>query len=166
MAGAMIGASTDDLNVASTDYQGFSDTALNSGASVVGTARRAVGNIEAETNAAEASILEALENMRAGMTNANSTMQGAQYVGRNADVARQASSDLDARVAQAVAGVEEAFQGFRARIAALGGELEGIAGDFDAYAVTVADSGVQFSRAMTDQATNLDAVMNQGIALG
>lgn len=166
MAGPMIGASLDDLNNTSTNYQGFSDTARSSGTTVVSTARRAVGNIEAETNSAEASIVDALENMRTGMTNANASMQGAQYVGRNADVARETSTELDARVAQAVTEVTEAFQDFRTRIAGLGGELEGIATDFDAYATTVAESGAGFSQAMTSQATNLDAVMNQGLAVG
>ncbi|MEM7341020.1 MAG: hypothetical protein AAF467_20355 [Actinomycetota bacterium] len=163
---AMIGADIGDLNNTSTNFQGFSETARTSGTTVVSTARRAVGNIEGETNTAEASIIDALESMRTGMTNANASMQGAQYVGRNAEVARNASTELDGRVAQAVTEVTEAFQDFRTRIAALGGELEGIASDFDAYAATVAESGAGFSQAMTNQATNLDAVMNQGIAVG
>ena len=162
----MIGASIDDLNGTSTNYQGFSETARSSGTTVVATALRAVGNIEAETNSAEASIIDALENMRTGMTNANSSMQGAQYVGRNADVAREASNNLDRRVAQAVNEVTDAFQDFRTRISALGGELEGIASNFDGYATQVAESGAGMSRAMNDQAANLDAVMNGGLAVG
>lgn len=166
MAGPFIGASLDDLNRTSTDMSGFANTARDSGTTVVATTRRAVGNIEAETNTAEVTIIEALESMKTGMTTANSTLQGAQYVGRNADVARDAGSDMDRRVAQATAEVTDAFNQFRTRITALNGELEAIATGFDGYAASAADSGDSFSVAMNNQATNLDNVMNSGLSVG
>ncbi len=162
----MIGANLNDLDRTSSDMGAFAATAETSGTTVVTTTRRAVGNIEAETNTAESTIIDALESMQTGMTTANTTLQGAEYVGGNADLARDTGSDMERRVAQAVAEVTDAFTDFRTRLTALGTELDGIAPQFDAYAVKASASGESFSQAMRNQSTNLDQVMNQGLTIG
>lgn len=159
---SFVGADLVDLDNSSNNFSGFGDTARTSGTTVVTVARRAVGNIEAETNSAETAIIDALETMKTSMTTANSGLQGANYQGRNADVARDVGTDMDQRVNQAVGEVSEAFRQFRTRITALNGEVEGIATDFDRYATSAGDSGDNVSLRLAKQRTNLDGVMNAG----
>lgn len=166
MSDTFVGADLVDLDNSSTSFRGFGDSARTSGTTVVTVARRAVGNIEAETNTAEGQIIDALESMKSSMTAANTGLQGANYRGRNADVARDASADMDQRVNQAVAEVTEAFNQFRTRISALNGEIEGIATEFDRYAVAAGESGDSMGRGLDTQRTNLDTVMNSGFSAG
>lgn len=161
----MIGASLEDLSNVSTRYTTAAGSVRDSGATVVSTVNGAVGTLQAETTNAQTTCINSIENMKAEMTQTLSTLVGAEYVGQNADTAREAGTELDQRCAQAVADMTAAFDQFRTQITALGEDLTGIAQGYDQYAAQTAESGEGMSRAMTQQRDNLDQAMS-GMSYG
>ncbi len=155
-----IGGSVPEIQDVGRRYTGWAGVARGSGTEVVGTVQRAVAALEAETNQAQVQCIDAINGMKTELVTALSALMGAQYVGKNADTARDAGSEMDQRAAQAVADMTAAFDQFRTQITALGQDLEGIATTYDQYAAGAAESGEGMGRAMEQQAVNLDEVMS------
>lgn len=156
----MIGASLEDLSDVSTRYGSAAGVVRDSGSTVVSTVNGAVGALQAETTSAQTTCINSIEAMKSEMTLTLATLQGAEYVGQNADTARQAGTELDQRCAKAVADMTEAFDQFRTQITSLGENLTGIAQGYDAYAAQTAESGEGMSKAVAQQRENLDAAMS------
>lgn len=155
----MIGASLDDLANVSTKYTSISGFVRDSGSTVVSTVDGAVGTLQTETTNAQNICIESIESMKAEMGVTLSILEGAEYVGQNAETARQAGADIDQRCAQAVADMTEAFGTFRTQITSLGEELTAIAQGYDQYAAQTAESGESMSQAIAQQRENLEQAM-------
>ena len=127
---------------------------------MVATVNQAVTNLQTETTTAETTCINSIEAMKSEMTLTLRTLESAEFVGKNAETARQAGAELDQRCAQAVADMTEAFGAFRTQISGLGENLTEIAQGYDQYAVQVAESGDSMAKAMTQQRDNLEQAMS------
>ncbi len=156
----MIGASLEDLANVSGKYQITTGVIRDSGSTVVSTVDGAVSALQAETTRAESTCITSIEAMKAEMSNTWQLLESAEYVGKNADTARQAGADLDQRCAQAVSDMSEAFAEFRNQITGLGENLTEIARGYDQYAAETAESGESMSEAMRKQLDTLDQAMS------
>lgn len=156
----MIGASLEDLANVSNKYGLTSGVVRESGSTVVATVNGAVSNLQAETTNAETTCINSIETMKTEMTATLNILESAEYIGKNAEVARQAGSELDQRCAKAVADMTEAFAEFRTQITGLGENLTEIAQGYDQYAVQVAESGDNMSQALVQQRDNLEQAMS------
>ena len=155
-----IGASLEDLANVSGKYKITTGVIRDSGSTVVSTVNGAVSALQAETTRAETTCINSIEAMKADMANTWQLLSAAQYVGKNADVAREAGSELDQRCAQAVADMSEAFANFRTQINGLGENLTEIATGYDRYAAEAAESGDSMSDALAKQRDNLEQAMS------
>lgn len=156
----MIGASPEDLTNSSTRFGTWAGVARDSGTTVVSTVNGAVGTLQTETNNAQTTCLNAIEGMKTEFTGVVRALTEAQYVGRNADTAREASAEMDQRCAQAVADMSSAFDQFRSQITVLSDDLTEIAQSYDQYSASAAESGESMRNALVTQRENLEAAMD------
>lgn len=155
----MIGASLGDLDNASIKFRGSMQTAITTGTRVLFTTRGAVDAIKAETKKARLNCALSLTDVKLELFKAGSTLADAEYVGKNADVARQASGDIDQRAAQAREQVTAAFDEFELQITVLGEDLAEIAKSFDNYSANAADEREGMAIALKRQRENLASAM-------
>ncbi len=155
----MIGASTADLANSSALYRTVSGVIRDSGTTVLSTVNNSVSNLQTETNNAQTTCLDAIEGMKTDFGRVHSVLLGAEYVGKNADVAREASNEMDQRCAQAVADMTAAFDQFRVQISTLGDDLTEIAQTYDNYSAAASESSDSMAQALVTQRENLQAAM-------
>lgn len=154
-----IGASIGDLENVSANFQNLTGTVQDSGKTVVSTCNNAVETLRSETQTAQTTCINSIEGMKNDFTKVISVLEAAQYVGQNAETARQAGSDMDARCSQAVADMNNAFDQFRSQIDILGTDLQDIATSYDQYTAAAGESTTSMSDAIRVQRENLDAAM-------
>ncbi|MEM9562124.1 MAG: hypothetical protein AAGA93_05890 [Actinomycetota bacterium] len=156
----MIGASIGDLNESSVRIKQWVTVGRESGTTVVGTVDRSVANLRAETTQAQQTCLQSIDGMVTELKGFVAMLSGAQYVGQNADTARQAATDMDAKAQQTAADMTAAFDEFRVQIDTLAESLTEIATSYDTYAQNAAESGDSFGQALDLQRENLEAAMS------
>ena len=161
----MIGADIDDLNNVQARYTVWSEESILSGTTVVTTCRNAVDAILAETDRAEQQCIDAINRMADASRLAVGELTAAEYVGQNADVAREAGSDMDTKCQQAIADMQEHFANFRTSITTLGTSLDETATAYDGYAKAAGESGQGMAQGLTNQAQAIQDAMS-GMSYG
>jgi cytochrome c551/c552 len=161
----MIGASVGDLLNVVTEYRQVSDQANESGNTVVSTCGNSIDQILAETDRAEQQCIAAIDRMTQASRAATTRLASALYQGQNAETARAAGADMDAKCQQAMADMTEHFANFRTNINALGASLNDTATAFDGYAKAAAESGQSMAEGMGRQAEAIEAAMS-GMSYG
>lgn len=156
----VLGADTEGLSAVGNEWRTAGDVSIESGTTVVNTCNASVDSILAEMERAERTCLDAIQSMADGNTRAFTALTGVEYTGRNAEVAREDASELQQRCQKAQADMQAAFAEARAGVTTLGESVTTIAGDYQAYAVQVGESGATFSKNMETQRANLEAAMN------
>ena len=157
---ARLGADTEGLTSVGVEFRTAGALAAESGAAVVNTCNASVDAILAEMERAERTCMDAIQSMADGNRNAASLLDGIEYEGQNAVVARQTSGELQQRCLQAQADMQATFGDARASVTALGDSVTTIATEYNNYAVQVAESEDVMAQNMDTQRANLEAAMN------
>lgn len=156
----LLGADTEGLTTVGTGFVSAGAAATESGTSVVNTCDVAVTSILSEMERAERTCLDAIQNMADTNRQATEQLNGIEYTGPNADIARQQAAELQQRCVKAQADMQAAFGDARTSVTAMGESVIGIATDYNAYATQVGESDEVFARNMEVQRNNLEQAMS------
>jgi hypothetical protein len=144
-------------------YRVLGDSLVACGTNVVSTTDSAVAGLQEQISGAQTAVVSALQSVSQESRSVTSSFGGIQWTGANRAQAEEVGNELDAKVAETTAQVQELFDAFRADLVRLGGELTDVAAQFNTVAAAAGESAASLGQAMDAQAVQLDDVMNTGI---
>jgi ABC-type transporter Mla subunit MlaD len=163
---SILGASLEDLEQLSSQLH----TTGSSIERVAGDTSAAVNGVVAQLrdagSRAVASAGEHMEALRAAVDQAQARADGASWIGRNAEVFRDAHRDFGAAMARADEATRAYFDELRRVLEQLGADTEQYLGELTASLRNAHASTESMARAVDAQRDNLDQVMNTGMSAG
>jgi hypothetical protein len=163
MNAGMLGGDVAQIQDQAAAYRSFGDNLAACGARVVSTTDSAVVGLQDQITSAQTSVVSALDAVSQESRSVMASFGGVTWTGANRTQVEQVGNELNARVSETTARVQDLFETFRADLNRIGGELKDVATQFHSVATNAAESAGSLSQAMHSQATQLDSVMNTGI---
>ncbi|MDG4825742.1 hypothetical protein O7635_28175 [Asanoa sp. WMMD1127] len=159
----MLGGDVAQIQEQASQYRVLGENLVACGGNVVSTTDAAVAGLQEQISSAQTAVESALQAVSQESRSVTAGFGGISWTGANRAQAEEVGVELDARVSETTARVQEIFETFRADLGRLGGELTDVATQFQAVTAAAGESAGSLSQAMDAQALQLDEVMNTGI---
>jgi hypothetical protein len=159
----ILGGDVGQISEHAVAYRTLADSLVACGGNVVSTTDAAVTGLQDQITGAQTAVVSALQSVSQESRSVMSSFSGIQWTGGNRAQAEEVGIELDSRVTETTARVQELFDAFRADLVRLGAELTDVAAQFNTVAAAAGGSAGERGQAMDAQAAQLDEVMNTGI---
>lgn len=164
MTMAMLGATLDDLSRLAAK--------LGTTASDVGATREAalllttevVDGVTSSATRAHQQITTEMDTLKLSVTEAVAQADGADWTGRNAERFRESATGFGEAMGAAEQTTAETFETFRTSVIAMAESLDLFVQSLSGSLTDAETAAGEMSRAVNDQYTNLDQVMNNGLS--
>ena len=163
MNAGMLGGDVAQIQEHAAAYRVLGESLVSCGGNVVSTTDDAVAGLAEHLSGAQNAVVSALQTVSQESRSVASGFGGIQWTGANRVQVEEVGTELDARVSETTARVQELFETFRADLGRLGGELTEVATQFNTVATAAGQSAASLGQAMEAQAGQLDEVMNTGV---
>ncbi|WP_203911443.1 hypothetical protein [Rhizocola hellebori] len=163
MSTGILGGDVAQIQEHAAAYRVLGDSLVACGTNIVSTTDNAVAGLQEQISGAQMAVVSALQSVSQESRSVMSSFGGIQWTGANRAQAEEVGIELDARVTETTAQVQELFDAFRADLARLGAQLTDVAAQFNTVAAAAAESAGSLGHAMNAQAMQLNDVMNTGI---
>jgi len=163
MTSPILGGDIAQIQQGATAYRLLGDNLLVCGGRVVSSTNDAVARLQDHISSAQNEVVSSVQAVSQESRTVMSGLSGIAWTGANRTQVEEVGSELDARVTETTARIQELFETFRAELGRLGGELSEVAGQFNVVASSAGESAASLAQAMDAQAVQLDEVMNTGI---
>lgn len=163
MPADMLGGDVTQIQQGAATYRVLGDHLAACGGQVVSTTDGAVAGLQEQLGSAQNAVVSSVQAVSQESRSTMSGLSGIVWTDGNRAQVEEVGTELDMRVTETTARIQELFETFRAELGRLGGELAEVATQFNAVALSAGESAGSLARAMDSQAAQLDQVMNTGI---
>jgi phage-related protein len=160
----MLGGDVAQIQQGANAYRVLGENLTACGTQVVSTTDGVVAGLQEQLSSAQNAVVSSVQALSEESRSVMSGLSSIVWTGTNRGQVEEVGSELDARVTETTARIQELFNTFRAELDRLGGELTEVATQFNVVALSAGDSATSLALAMDSQAVQLDEVMNTGIS--
>ncbi len=160
---ALLGAQLEDLDNLSTRLTGTAADVEVARSAAVSLTTQVVGDVTSAAQRAHAQIGTEMEALDRSVSDAAREADSTQWTGSNADNFRIAAGEFRSAIGRSEASTNEAFESFKASVESMSTALDEYVNSLSTSLTDASGAAEQMSRAVTDQRTNLDNVMNSGL---
>lgn len=163
MPADMLGGDVTQIQQGAATYRVLGDHLAACGGQVVSTTDGAVAGLQEQLGSAQNAVVSSVQAVSQESRSTMSGLSGIVWTDGNRAQVEEVGTELDMRVTETTARIQELFETFRAELGRLGGELAEVATQFNAVALSAGESAGSLAQAMDSQTAQLDQVMNTGI---
>lgn len=161
---ALLGAQLDDLDNLSTRLTGTAADVETARTGAISLTNDVVADVTAAADRAHTRIGVEMSNLERSVADAAATADATQWTGSNAEEFRGAAQEFRSAIARSEAATNEAFESFRASVESMSTALDEYVTSLSGSLADAGAAAEAMARAVTDQRTNLDSVMNTGLS--
>jgi hypothetical protein len=164
MSVEMLGGDVSQIRDGAIAYRTLGNHLVHVGGEVVSTTEGAVSGLLDQITSARTTLVSSVQGLSDESRSVMGSFGGIVWTGANRAQVEQVGAELDARVGETTARIQELFDTFRVELDRLGGELSEVATQFNAVTTAAGESANSLADAMDAQAVQLDEVMNTGVS--